>query len=455
MQPYLYRFFAFIALPLYCIPHCNVVYAAPPLSHPTTSSYAPLHSTLTQLIRLGQYKEAFTLANQQVAEFGGDPNFDFILGVAALKAGEYQHAVFAFERVLIIKPKEEVARFNLATAYFHIDNFAAAKRELQILSLSTKEPYLITGARKYTALIERIENSRRRSLKNIVGISAGYDSNINSGSTIDDFIHPLLTQRIQLSEDGKETSDTATYFNYQLHYKDTINQQRLLLGSIVVSHTDYHEHKNKQFQNSAAQITGRIQDEWADGRPFQVGVYYGSLWLDDSLYRKQYGVDANTRWSIAKPLMVAVQASLGKSSNTVNKALDSIDTSLGINAQHHRGRWLNQLSANYSDIRTTQSNSEHNAYHVFLLQYQTGYTLTKHQQIMLNIQSLHYSYQDVHPFWLQTRADELLRTGFSWRYITDNGFVWTINAKHSNKESNIPLYQYRKNDFSLGFSTVF
>ena len=88
-------------------------------------SYSPLAmalseeeatAKLTELIKAGQYTQAFALSNEHVMDYGGDPKFDFLTGIAALNVGEFQQAVFAFERAVIVKPKWHNARFNLAKA---------------------------------------------------------------------------------------------------------------------------------------------------------------------------------------------------------------------------------------------------------------------------------------------------------------------------------------------------
>ena len=442
-----HRIFLFLIVSLFCVFQSAV-------SHASTAPASALQSALVKLIRDGRYSEAFTLASQNIVEYGGEPEFDFLLGVAALKAGEYQRAVFAFERVLVINPKKEIARFNLATAYYHIDNLAAAKKEFMLLSSSTKEVSLIIGTKKYLALIEQIEKNRRTSLTQVVSVTLGYNNNINNGGSLDEFYHPLLSQPIQLSDDGKAKSDRVAFFNYQLHYQKAINQRRSLLGSVVLSHMDLGDNDNKKYQSTVAQISGELQGTRSNGRPYQIGVYYTPLWLGGNSYRKQYGVDANTSWALANLYTLGVQLGLGKTSNDDNQALNSLDVHLGSNLQYQRGRWLHLVSGNFSDIRTTHSNSQYNAYELLSLQYLAGFTLTRRQQATLKLQSLTYSYQDAHPFWLKKRDDNVLSVGLGWQYIAKNGFVWQVNGRFLKKDSNIPLYRYRKNDITLGFSTV-
>src|SRR4030081_3534524 len=62
-------------------------------------------------------KGAYTLLLPQEAQRAGDPEYDYLLGVAALDSGQYERAVFALERVLGVQPDNHVARAEIARAY--------------------------------------------------------------------------------------------------------------------------------------------------------------------------------------------------------------------------------------------------------------------------------------------------------------------------------------------------
>ncbi|HJS37469.1 MAG TPA: tetratricopeptide repeat protein, partial [Burkholderiales bacterium] len=61
----------------------------------------------------------------------GDPEFDYLLGIAALDAGDAERAIFALERVLAVQPDNLQARAEIARAYMATGERAAAKRELE------------------------------------------------------------------------------------------------------------------------------------------------------------------------------------------------------------------------------------------------------------------------------------------------------------------------------------
>ncbi len=69
---------------------------------------------------MGQNKAAaaFALLDPLEEDRSGDPEFDYLLGIAALDSGEFTRAIFALERVLAVEPGNDIARAEIARAYF-------------------------------------------------------------------------------------------------------------------------------------------------------------------------------------------------------------------------------------------------------------------------------------------------------------------------------------------------
>lgn len=63
---------------------------------------------LDALITAGQYERALVLGDENLEEWEGDPEFDFLYGLAALEAGSPNDAVFALERVAATAGNSEV-----------------------------------------------------------------------------------------------------------------------------------------------------------------------------------------------------------------------------------------------------------------------------------------------------------------------------------------------------------
>ena len=59
---------------------------------------------------------AYKLLLPYESERAGNPEFDYLLGIAALDAGDPERAIFALERVLAVQPDNLQARAEIARA---------------------------------------------------------------------------------------------------------------------------------------------------------------------------------------------------------------------------------------------------------------------------------------------------------------------------------------------------
>src|SRR5665647_1749441 len=76
-------------------------------------------------------KAAYELLMPLQSERAGDPEYDYLLGLAALDNGKPSEAVFALERVLAVNPNHAQARAEIARAYFALGERQTAKQEFE------------------------------------------------------------------------------------------------------------------------------------------------------------------------------------------------------------------------------------------------------------------------------------------------------------------------------------
>ena len=70
-----------------------------------------------RLLAAGNPKQAFQELSVAQDRMSGMPEFDYLLGVAALDSGKIEDAIIAFERVLAVVPNHAGAQMDLARAY--------------------------------------------------------------------------------------------------------------------------------------------------------------------------------------------------------------------------------------------------------------------------------------------------------------------------------------------------
>jgi tetratricopeptide (TPR) repeat protein len=148
-----------------------------------TSPLAQLLARARRMIDDRRAEAAFRSLQARVADYGGDPDFDYLLGLAALDSGHPGEAVIALERVLMVRPGFLQARAEIARAYFALRERENARREFEIVAAQRipDEARRVIG--RYLDAIRSIDDAARSTLVGLVELETGYDSNVNFGSS--------------------------------------------------------------------------------------------------------------------------------------------------------------------------------------------------------------------------------------------------------------------------------
>lgn len=101
------------------------------------------------LLKRNDARAAYTLLLPLESQRAGDPEYDYLLGIAALDAGDPERAVFALERVLALQPENLQARAEIARAYLAMGEREAAKREFEAVRARRVPP---RGARDHRGI---------------------------------------------------------------------------------------------------------------------------------------------------------------------------------------------------------------------------------------------------------------------------------------------------------------
>jgi tetratricopeptide (TPR) repeat protein len=133
----------------------------------------------------GAYKLLLPLESQRA----GDPEYDYLLGIAALDAGDPERAVFALERVLAVQPENLQARAEIGRAYLAMGEREAAKREFEAVKARQVPPQVRETIDGFLSAIAAAETTR---VNSYLEISFGYDSNVNSATSMSTIAIPAI-----------------------------------------------------------------------------------------------------------------------------------------------------------------------------------------------------------------------------------------------------------------------
>jgi len=136
------------------------------------------------LLQRGDAVGAYKILQPLEPQRAGDPDFDYLLGIAALDAGAPERAVFALERVLAMQPENLQARAEIARAYLAMGEREAAKREFEAVRARQVPAEVRVTIDRFLSAIAAAESTR---IDRYLELAFGYDTNVNSatpGSTI-------------------------------------------------------------------------------------------------------------------------------------------------------------------------------------------------------------------------------------------------------------------------------
>jgi tetratricopeptide (TPR) repeat protein len=130
------------------------------------------------LLAAGNPKQAYEELSAAQDRMSGQPEFDYLLGVAALDSGRLDEAIIAFERVLAVMPNHAGAQMDLARAYYAAGSFDLAQAAFEKLRDENPPPAAREAIGRYLQAIEERKHQTQAGWARYGELGLGYDSNI-------------------------------------------------------------------------------------------------------------------------------------------------------------------------------------------------------------------------------------------------------------------------------------
>ncbi len=234
--------------------------------------------------------KAYAILAPLEAERAGNPEYDYLLGIAALDAGEAGRAVFALERVLEAQPDNGPARAAIARAHYALGEIENARTEFRRAGAQPVPPPVQASIQKYLIAIEALENADRPKLSGYVAFSAGHDSNVNSAISGNQLAIPAFGGAIvTLDVNGVKQDDAFLALGGGAKLRYPLNWETAVIGSID---------GNRRWNGSASRfdtgiLSGSLGLSFARGKNnFSAQLQGQNFELDGNRYRDASGLMA-------------------------------------------------------------------------------------------------------------------------------------------------------------------
>ncbi len=402
-----------------------------------------LIDTLNQLIAEGRFQEAYLAAQPGLLDNEGDPEFDFLYGLAAMESGRPDLAVFALERVVLAFPDQPRVKLELARANYMSNNLAESEQLFLEILDTDPEPNVQANIRAFLDIIDERQNAVESSFSWFVTSGIGNDSNINSATELGIISTPIGD--IELSPSGRSISDSFMDYGAGLTYNhpftknsglvvnSSVNRHNNLgssqfdLDSIVLDGGYARVRENNRFNHSL-----RLQRILLGGRGFQQSASLVNTW------QRQLG---NNWSSNLVGAMTAIRFdNTALSPNNSLRDVNQVLVAAGINkASGNFLHGINTYLANESALRDIGANNAQRFYGISYTQqylWRPGHI----PFVRLSMQKSHNKSGD--PVFVIRRADDLLSATAGWLWQPTRQLNVTADATYTDNSSNIPLFSW-------------
>jgi tetratricopeptide (TPR) repeat protein len=409
------------------------------------SSSALADATLDRAKRLlerQQARQAYELLLPLEAQRAGNPEYDYLLGIAALDSGEVERAIFALERVLAVQPDNALARAEIARAYYAAGERETARKEFEIVKRQRIPPRARETVDRYLSAIAAAETTR---VQAYFEAGFGSDSNVNSATASSQIALPSLGGLIAtLNPAATQDSDVFTNLSGGVNFTHKLNDTWSAVGSAAANGSSYRDATDF----NRLTLDGSVGARWArNADAVTVGVLGQSFQLQSDRYRDAWGGVAQWQHSYDERRQITgylQHARLHYPSQSVRDA----DRDIGgvAYAQAFAGSYSPVL---YGSVYAGQE-KERDSQFPWLGHKPAGVRLGGQATLgngwtafgSLAFEQRRYNGTD--PTFLTTRTDDQYDAGIGVSYLMRPRVTLLGQVSHTFNDSNIQLYRFRR-----------
>jgi tetratricopeptide (TPR) repeat protein len=249
-----------------------------------------------RLLDARQFQEAFALLDPLEADRAGNPDFDFMLGLAAIETGRYTRAIFALERVLAARPDDPRVRAEIGRAFFLAGESENARREFDAVKAQKPPAEVSATIDRFLDTLALRGNRLPTDKEGFTGFlefSAGHDTNANAATSTSSFAIPLFPGAVfNLAAGGVASKDEFASL------AGGITGRKFLSGTTTLFGTaNFEQRMNRrldQFDTGSISGTGGLAYE-KDADEFTLAAQGQKFDVDHNTFRNAVGGIAQWR----------------------------------------------------------------------------------------------------------------------------------------------------------------
>lgn len=393
-----------------------------------------------KLLAAEKYQQAYVLLEKASLDEAGDPEFDYLLGIAAMRAGHPAQAVFALERAVQTQPNYAAARMELVGAYIAVGLNQQAQEQLAILETQSPPPAAQESMARFQDIL-RPRLSGTPKPVHLLGLSVGYDSNVGSYPDMG-----IDLGGLQLAVTPTKSAFTLLRGTWWQPYK--LSDERQLETTFHAQLRNYQESDATQF-NLGLLHAGLVLKSTLDAsNSYDLGLQANKLWLDNSSFRDHLG--ASAFW--VRRLNADLDGRLGLKLHTYRFDPDTYDYDMTAISGELNKTWSPQRSGALTlDIeRETASNNRIGGDALrFSLGGRMNFVLEGGHQLATGLSLSRTVYADSyapHPLYnpgttTRDRTDDAIDLNLQWRRTVARNWQLEADLDYRKQTSTVRFYE--------------
>ncbi len=414
--------------------------AAPAMAQELTD---PILIQLNDLVTRGRYEEAYNFAIQNLDEYEGDPNFDFLYGLAAMDSGHATESVFALERIAYTYPDEQRVKLELARAFYMTNNLPAARQLFNEVLATNPTPNVQTNIQAFLTEIDARESNLRGNFTWYVNSGIGNDSNINSATELG--VIPTPIGDVELSPNGQSIDDSYMDLGGGVTYTKPFSKTSGLTAA--ANYTQHNNFSTSDFDLDVFAADIGYAHIVQDTMRFSYGARAQRVNLDSEHFQDSTSLitswqhSAGNGWSQALTgayTRVRFDDSINRNASLrdVNQVLLS-----GVIGKTV-GNFFHSVSAYIGDESAVKTLGENNAQQFYGIAFSEQYQFRPEHIPYFRV-SLHRSENQARdPIFNLEREDDTFSTSVGWVWRANRNINVTTDVTYTDNDSNLDLYAY-------------
>lgn len=406
-------------------------------------AFAGVADQMKQLIEQKRSEDAYQLGLKH-PELLGETYFDYVFGTAAVDAGRPSVGVLALERVLLNNPNNDVARLELARAYFVLGEYQRSREEFEEVKKHNPPPGAVVTINQYLEAIKDKESATQINGGVYAEIGGGWNSNVNTAAAINNLILPIFGP-VQLADGSKPQSSGFSYLSAGGQVNVPVTRDVVTFANVSASSQRYSQYSGYDLQVA----NGTVGTKVADGANLYKVIAFGSVpKLDQVPVPTTAGGGAEYNRQLTDSQSVSV--GYGYSNLAYTQQYSAYNANMNAGTLGYRqvfnawpGKPVVDLVGNLARLAST-ANRPDLTRNIGGGGLQLSFLPADKWGISSGVSYAQYNYSAQDLLFLEGRTDNLYSANGVVQYKLGDGWSTRMELTYYNNQSNLALYTYQQ-----------